>query len=109
MPFHLPLYVSSGLDIVSVIGRLAGRPGIPRLLRLRSQATVARTWAGVPTVVVNPVVSRVTVVVRQSSCRFARLCWAAVVASVRAAAWVRAMEAARAASLAADCTTWWAI
>src|SRR5665647_1269688 len=88
---------------------LPGTPGRNRSDRLTSQVTVALIFAGVPTGEANPLVSTLTVVVTQFTCWLARLVAAAVFPSVWAPPWVRAMEAERAASDAADCTAWWAI
>src|SRR5450631_371021 len=105
---HRALYVSRGLDMVAVIALLPGTPGI-KSDRLTWQLTVAVIVAGVPTGEANPVVSTLTVVAVQFMCWLARLVAAAVSPAVWAPPWVRAMEAERAASAAADCTPWWAI
>src|SRR5665647_754353 len=105
---HRSRYVSRGLDMVAVMALLPGTPGSQRSDRLTSQVTVALIFPGVPTGEANPLVSTLTVVVAQFTCWLARLV-AAVFPSVWAPPWVRAMDAERAASAAADCTAWWAI
>src|SRR5450759_313482 len=95
--------------MVAVIALVPGTPGNQRSDRLTWQVTLAVIFAGVPTGEAKPVVSTLTVVAVQFTCWLARLVAAAVSPAVWAPPWVRAMEADRAASAAADCTPWWAI
>src|SRR5450759_846027 len=95
--------------MVAVIALVPGTPGNQRSDRLTWQVTLAVIFVGVPTGEANPVVSTLTVVTVQFRCWLARLVAAAASPAVWAPLWVRAMEAERAASAAADCTPWWAM
>ena len=73
------------------------------------QARVALIVAGAPTGAVNPVVSRVTLWLVHRTFWLVRLVVPAAVAALVASVGDRAIEAARAASDAADWTACWAM
>src|SRR6478735_1695110 len=95
--------------IVAVTVLLPGTPGTDRSARLTSQVTVAVTWAAVPTGAANPVVSTDTAVLAQVSPWLASVELAAEDAATSASAWVREIDAERAALLAAASTAWCAM
>ena len=94
---------------MAVMTRVPGTPGRVRSAMSTTQLTVAVTEAGVPAGVSNPDVSTRTCWLAQRSCWSCRLRVAAARASRLAALWLRAIEADRADSAAADSTTWRAI
>src|SRR5687768_13920617 len=89
-----------GEDMVAVMVRLPGKPGIERSDRSAIQVTVAVTFAGVPTGVAKPLVSMSTRCDVQRTPWFRRLVAAPETPSVSARAWVREIDADRAASAA---------
>jgi hypothetical protein len=97
-------YESSGEVTVAVTVRDPGIPGTARSPRLRRQETVTSTDPGVPTGFAKSDESIETWTVMQSMSWFARLARAASSAPERASWLVRAIEAVRAPSAAADST-----
>ena len=102
------LKMGQGELMVAVTVLVPGTPGTARSARSTTQVTVAVTFAEVPTGVPNPAASTSTRAVTQWMSWSVRLPAAADCASARAACWVRAMDADRAAEAAADSTAWWA-
>jgi hypothetical protein len=98
--------VSTGELAVAVTVRVPGTPGTARSARLTTQRTVAVTVAGVPTGAAKPAVSTVTAVLTQLTCWLVRDEVAAERAVAPASVAVRAMEAVRAAWVAAESTAW---
>src|SRR5580765_3868796 len=86
--------------------RVPGTPGTAMSERLTTQVTVARTLAGVPTGAPKPLVSTLMVIHRQLTFWLLRAWVAAALAVSAAWAWVREIEADRAASVAAEPTAW---
>src|SRR5918995_1472369 len=98
-----------GEDMVAVIVRRPGKPGIARSDRSETQVTVAVTFAGVPTGAANPLVSTSTRWDVQRSPWFFRLVAALDTPLIPAWPWVRAMDADLAASAAEASTACWAM
>src|SRR4029453_6998828 len=89
-----------GEDMVAVMVRLPGKPGIDRSERSAMQVTVAVTDAGVPTGTAKPLVSTSTRCAVQRTPWFRKLAAAPETPLASAWPWGRAIDADRAASAA---------